>query len=131
MSVVPEALAQQRFREPFEHTVYLPDGTLSEETTGPTTSDWTELDRISPFMQIAVLTTEDGAFYKHRGFNRAAMRNALVADLEGRTVRSRSQHHHDAALEEPLPVPRQRRSRGSSRRSFWRTMSSRPSRRRS
>ena len=91
MSVVPEALAEQRFREPFEHTVYLPDGALSEETTGPTTNDWTELDRISPFMQIAVLTTEDGAFYKHHGFNRAAIRNALVADLKaGRFVRGAS-----------------------------------------
>ena len=64
MSVVPEALARDRFSRPFEHLVYLPDATLSEETTGPTTEDWTELDQISPFMQVAVLTTEDGAFYK-------------------------------------------------------------------
>jgi membrane peptidoglycan carboxypeptidase len=38
-----------------------------------------------------VLTTEDGAFYKHHGFNRAAMRNALVANLKaGRFVRGAS-----------------------------------------
>jgi hypothetical protein len=91
MSSVPEALAQERFRQPFEHTVYLPDGTLAEETTGPTTTDWTELDRVSPFMQVAVLTTEDGAFYRHHGFNRGAIRNALVADLKaGRFVRGAS-----------------------------------------
>jgi hypothetical protein len=91
MSVVPEALAKERFAQPFEHTIYLPDGTLAQETTGPTTEDWTALDRVSPFMQVAVLTTEDGAFYKHHGFNRAAMRNALVADLKAaRFVRGAS-----------------------------------------
>jgi membrane peptidoglycan carboxypeptidase len=37
---------------------------------------------MSPFLQVAVLTTEDGAFYRHHGFNGAAMRNALVADLK-------------------------------------------------
>ncbi len=91
MTLVPEALARERFLEPFEHTVYLPDGTLGTETTGPTTDDWTPLDRISPYMQVAVLTTEDGAFYRHHGFNRAAIRNALVADLKaGRFLRGAS-----------------------------------------
>jgi membrane peptidoglycan carboxypeptidase len=42
-------------------------------------------------MQVALLTTEDGAFYRHHGFNRAAIRNALVADLKaGRFVRGAS-----------------------------------------
>ena len=91
MSLVPEPLARDRFLEPFEHTVYLPDGTLAQEITGPTSEDWAPIERISPFMQVAVLTTEDGAFYKHHGFNRAAIRNALVADLKaGRFVRGAS-----------------------------------------
>jgi hypothetical protein len=91
LSVVPEALARERFLVPFEHTVYLPDGTTSEETTGPTSDDWAELDHISPFVQVAVLTTEDGAFYRHHGFNRAAIRNALVANLKaGRFARGAS-----------------------------------------
>jgi hypothetical protein len=91
MATVPEGLAKERFTQPFEHAIYEPDGTLEEETTGPTSDNWTDLEHISPFMQVAVLTTEDGAFYRHQGFNRAAMRNALVADLKaGRFVRGAS-----------------------------------------
>ena len=35
-------------------------------------------------MQVAVLTTEDGHFYHHKGFNHAAIRNALIANLKAR-----------------------------------------------
>ena len=91
MTAVPEPLAKEHFSEPFEHAIYDPDGSLDMETTGPTTENWTDLEHISPFMQVAVLTTEDGAFYRHKGFNRAAIRNALVANLKaGRFLRGAS-----------------------------------------
>ena len=48
MTTVPEALAKERFARPFEHTIYEPDGTLEEETTGPTSDNWTELEHVSP-----------------------------------------------------------------------------------
>jgi membrane peptidoglycan carboxypeptidase len=35
-------------------------------------------------MIAAVLTTEDGAFYKHHGFNHAAIRNSTAANLKAR-----------------------------------------------
>jgi hypothetical protein len=81
---VPPDLARARFEQTFSHSVYLPDGTLAEETTGPGTDNWTPLDEISPYMQVAVLTTEDGGFPKHHGFNRASIRLALVANLKAR-----------------------------------------------
>lgn len=80
----PAEIDRERFAKPFSHRIYTPDGKLSEETTGPTTEHWTDLDHISPFMQAAVLTTEDGAFFHHHGFNHAAIRNALLADLKAR-----------------------------------------------
>jgi hypothetical protein len=81
---VPAALDHDRFTQPFAHRIYLPDGSIVEETTGPGTPIWTSLDQISPYMQIAVLTTEDGAFPKHHGYNHAAIRAALIANLKAR-----------------------------------------------
>jgi membrane peptidoglycan carboxypeptidase len=66
------------------HRIYLPDGSTAEETTGPGTPDWTPLDQISPYMQTAVLTTEDGAFPKHHGYNHAAIRASIIANLKAR-----------------------------------------------
>jgi hypothetical protein len=81
---VPPMLAREHFKAPFAQRIYLPDGSTSERTTGPGTADWTSLDNISPYMQVAVMTTEDGAFRKHRGFNRAAIRASLIANLKAR-----------------------------------------------
>jgi hypothetical protein len=81
---VPAALDHDRFTRPFGHRIYLPDGSTTEETTGPGTPDWTPLDEISPYMQTAVLTTEDGAFPRHHGYNHAAIRASIVANLKAR-----------------------------------------------
>ncbi len=59
--------------------------------TGPGTPEWTPLDSVSPYLQIAVLTTEDGAFYRHRGYSSEAIRASLIANLKaGRFVRGAS-----------------------------------------
>jgi hypothetical protein len=81
---VPPALAREQFDRPFTYRVYLPDGTIGERSTGPGSDNWTSLETISPYMQVAVLTTEDGAFLHHHGFNRAAIRSALIANLKAR-----------------------------------------------
>jgi hypothetical protein len=81
---VPPALAPDRFTEPFVHRIYLPDGTTAEQMSGPGTSNWTSLEHVSPYMQIAVLTTEDGAFPKHHGYNHAAIRASIISNLKAR-----------------------------------------------
>ncbi len=83
-TAVPEDLARARFRQAFSHRVYLPDGSQTEQTTGPGTPDWTPIDQISPYLQVAVLTTEDGAFPRHHGFNHEAIRASLIANLKAR-----------------------------------------------
>lgn len=84
MLEVPRDLSRDRFAGAFTYRTYKPDGTIGETTTGPGTSSWTPIDDISPFMLAAVLTTEDGAFYKHKGFNHAAIRSSVQANLKAR-----------------------------------------------
>jgi hypothetical protein len=88
---VPPALEKERYRAPFTYVVTDADGKPQERETGPGTADWVPIDEISPFVQVAVLTTEDGSFYRHHGFNHAAIRASLVANLKaGRFVRGAS-----------------------------------------
>lgn len=84
MVEVPRDLARDRFTDAFTYRTYKPDGTLGETTTGPGTDAWTSLGDISPFMVAAVLTTEDGAFFRHKGFNHAAIRSSVQANLKAR-----------------------------------------------
>lgn len=84
MTEVPRELAREHFSESFTYRTYHPDGTTGETVTGPGTPNWTALDDISPFMVAAVLTTEDGAFYKHKGFNHYAIRSSVLANLKAR-----------------------------------------------
>lgn len=81
--VTPE-LSRERFTQTFSYRTYHPDGTSFETTSGPGSTSWTNLDDISPYMIVAVLTTEDGAFYKHHGFNHAAIRSSVQANLKAR-----------------------------------------------
>lgn len=81
---VPQDLSRDRFTSSFTYRTYHPDGTPSDTTTGPGTPSWTDLGDISPYMIAAVLTTEDGAFYKHHGFNHGAIRNSVAANLKAR-----------------------------------------------
>jgi len=81
---IPPPLARERFKGPFSHRIYLPDGTVGSRTTGPGTSAWTALDQISPYVLVAVLTTEDGAFPHHHGYNHASIRASIIANLKAR-----------------------------------------------
>ncbi len=88
---VPPDLDRARFTREFTHTVYSKTGDPVETTTGPGSPNWAELDEISPYMQVAVLTTEDGAFYHHHGFSHGAIRHAVLANIKaGRFVRGAS-----------------------------------------
>jgi hypothetical protein len=81
---VPPELARARFKQPFRQLIYLPDGSTAEQTTGPGSSNWTGLADISPYMQVAVMTTEDGAFPYHHGFNAAAIKASIIANIKAR-----------------------------------------------
>jgi hypothetical protein len=88
---VPAALARARLRSSFAHRIYLADGTMEDRITGPAEANWSPATWTSPYMQAAVLSSEDGGFFKHKGFSMGAFRGALIADLKaGRFVRGAS-----------------------------------------
>jgi hypothetical protein len=81
---VPQHLLRERFSRAFTYQTYDPDGGTHETTTGPDTDAWASIEDISPFMVSAVLTTEDGAFFRHKGFNHAAIRASVMANFKAR-----------------------------------------------
>ena len=58
---------------------------------GEPNPDFTQLDEISPYLKHAILYSEDGLFFCHKGFLETAMNAALVKDIkEKRFVRGGS-----------------------------------------
>ncbi|MFI5221467.1 MAG: transglycosylase domain-containing protein [Bacteroidia bacterium] len=45
---------------------------------------YTSLEKISPFLQKCVLTSEDPSFFQHRGFIEEAFRQSIVKDIQTR-----------------------------------------------
>lgn len=87
----PAEVAVARFRRPFRRQVYAPDGSKVEIESGPGTPGWVPLGAISPFVEAAVRTCEDGRFRTHRGFDYEAIRNSIRENLKaGRFVRGAS-----------------------------------------
>jgi hypothetical protein len=80
----PPAVSVERFRGPFHRTAYDAEGRPVSIETGPGTVDWAPRSAISKFMETAVLTTEDGAFRRHHGFDHEAIRNSVRENLRQR-----------------------------------------------
>lgn len=80
----PPHLRAQRLLHDFSFTQQEPGG---QRTTVEVAEDneWTRpLDEISPHMVSAVLTTEDGAFWRHHGFITSEFATALSQNLRAR-----------------------------------------------
>jgi hypothetical protein len=72
----------ERFLESFEHYVEVEQDEWMSFVIGPENPDFVPFADISPYLVKSVLTTEDGAFYQHRGFITREFRTALVKNLE-------------------------------------------------
>lgn len=79
---IPADAHPDQFRSRFSLHVPDYDGQPLELRTGPGSSHWASLEEISPFMEIAVLTTEDGGFWTHHGFDSGAIEGAIRRNLE-------------------------------------------------
>jgi hypothetical protein len=91
VTYAPPEIALARFRKPFQHQVYGPDGSKSEITSGPGSPTWVPSMGISRFMEGAIRVCEDGRFRTHRGFDFEAIRNSIRENVKaGRFVRGAS-----------------------------------------
>lgn len=77
----------KRLLEQFEHFVEYEADEWMSFLVGPENPDFVPLDQISPNLIKSITTTEDGAFFKHRGFIVSEFRTALISDLKARAFR--------------------------------------------
>lgn len=84
---VPPRVSGARLGGPFTHRIVMKDGRERIVRLFAGSQSFTPLGRISPFMVAAVLTTEDGGFFRHRGFLPSQFTTALRRNLEAGRVR--------------------------------------------
>ena len=77
----PQHLSAGRLRNSFQHKVPVPGGSRSF-LIGPENPDFVPLKKVSANLQRSFLTTEDSAFYRHKGFITKEFRGALVKNLK-------------------------------------------------
>ncbi len=71
-----------RLRAPFTHYVEVEKDSWVELEIGPDNPDFVPLGLVSPYLLKSLMTTEDSAFYHHRGFISREFRSALIKNLE-------------------------------------------------
>ena len=71
---------------PFTATIHVPRGLVTRDLSDAN-PHYRPLTRISPALQHALLTNEDGGFYHHRGFNTDAIQLAMAANLRSGTFK--------------------------------------------
>jgi hypothetical protein len=66
----------------FLYTAYENGRPVRTFIVGPENPDFCPLDSISPLLREAVMQSEDGSFFSHRGFRLDALTKALIYDLK-------------------------------------------------
>jgi len=75
-----------RLAGPFLATIHVPSGPVYRELA-PESPSFRALAQISPLLREALLTNEDGGFYRHRGFNSSAIQGAIAENLRAGAFR--------------------------------------------
>jgi hypothetical protein len=83
----PPRAAAERLAGGFTHRVTMRNGQHRAVHLHPGSGTYTPLSQISPYVVAAVLTTEDGGFWRHKGFLPSQFRTALQRNLEAGQVR--------------------------------------------
>ena len=73
-----------RLNESFQYTAYERGAPARSFSVGPENPDFRPLNKISPFLQISVLNSEDPWFYQHRVFIPEAFRESMILNIKER-----------------------------------------------
>lgn len=68
--------------QPFTYHVFENGVEETSFVVGPENPDFTPIQEISPYLRHAVLYSEDGLFYSHKGFLETAMNAAIAKDIQ-------------------------------------------------
>jgi hypothetical protein len=68
----------------FYHTVYEKEEPVEVIHVSYSNPDFIPISQIAPYLRNALLCTEDGAFYWHRGFIQEAFQQALIQDIKSK-----------------------------------------------
>lgn len=77
-----ERLDLSALRTAHTYTIRLFDGTPGTRVVGPATASWVPLGQITPYLPLALTTTEDGTFYTNDGISTFAMKESIATNLE-------------------------------------------------
>jgi len=83
----PPRVGAKRLMNHFTHRAVMRDGRAVTVELHPGSGDYTPLDEISPYMVAAVQTTEDGSFWRHKGFLTSQFEVALRRNLQAGRIR--------------------------------------------
>ena len=72
---------------PFTATIHLPHGRIALRDLSSANPGFRTLDAIDSTLAHAVVTNEDGGFFRHRGFNTDAVKAAIVENLHAGAYR--------------------------------------------
>lgn len=88
---VPSQISPDRFKAQFSREVPNALGESQTITTGPGSGRWTPLPLVSRYLEAAVLVSEDGRFWSHRGFDQRAIESSIRQNVAaGRFMRGAS-----------------------------------------
>jgi hypothetical protein len=78
----PEAVSAERLEGDFVHQVEATPESMLAFVVGSENPEFVPYDEISPNVVIGFLTTEDGGFFRHRGYIPSMFRKALSRNLQ-------------------------------------------------
>ncbi len=90
----------------FYHEVYEKGKLKTAFIVGSDNPDFVPFDDISPFLRAAVMTSEDGSFFFHNGFNPEAFRESIVTNIKENRFATGWKHTFHAACKKRVSYPK-------------------------